>query len=309
VDDQFLMQPVATETQLAFTRQILSQMGYDFQYGRQDLSSHPFMISMGSKDVRLTTMVMENDPGFALYSSIHEGGHALYEFGIPSHSPGMPDCTVGSLSLHESQSRLWENNISRSLSFWESQFEKFRAIFPDNLAGKTSIDVFRAYNKVTPSLIRIAADELTYHFHIILRFELENAIINGQLAVADLPEAWNAKIKEYLGLDVPSDTEGVLQDIHWSHGSFGYFPTYSMGSLYAAQFYAAAQRDVPDLDEQFRQGNFGALRTWLSEKIWSHGDQYNAETLCQMATGEPLNVNYFVTYARNKFGAAYGLNT
>lgn len=309
IDDSFLLQNIPAETQLSYTRKVLERMGYDFHFGRQDLSSHPFMISMGHTDVRVTTMVRDNDLGFALYSSVHEGGHALYELGIPSHSPGMPDSMVGSLSLHESQSRLWENNVSRGLPFWESQFVDFKHCFPGQLAGKSAFDVFRAYNKVEPSLIRIAADELTYHFHIILRFELENALFNGQLSVQDLPSAWNQKIKDYLGLDVPSDTEGVLQDIHWSHGSFGYFPTYSLGSLYAAQFHAKAIESVPNLEDAFRRGDFSPMRDWLSQNIWSKGNQYTAETLCELATGEPLNVNYFVSYARNKFGAAYGLNS
>lgn len=309
IDDSFLRTNIPAAQQLEWSHRILEKMGYDFQYGRQDLSSHPFMISMGPRDVRVTTMVDENDVGFSMYSSIHEGGHALYELGVPDQFPGMPAGDVCTLSIHESQSRLWENNVCRSLPFLDSQFQDFSQLFPDKLAGKSSMDVFKAFNKVEPSLVRIAADELTYHFHIILRFELEEALINGKIEVKDLPAAWNEKVKNYLGLDVPNDAQGVLQDIHWSHGSFGYFPTYSLGSLYAAQFLNAAERAVPDLNAQFAKGEFGSLRSWLSENIWAHGHLYDAEDLCKIATGEPLNVNYFVSYARKKFGVAYGINS
>lgn len=307
VDDSFVRQHISKEAQLTWSESVLRKLGYDMNHGRQDLSAHPFTIAFNPEDVRITTMVDENDLREMLYSSVHEGGHAMYEQGLPITHFGLPAAEACSLAIHESQSRLWENNVARSEAFWAHFEPSFRALFPDKLRDYTSLDIFRAMNQVRPNLIRISSDELTYHFHIALRFEIEDDLINKRLKVKDLPEAWNAKVKSYLGLDVPGDSMGVLQDIHWSHGNIGYFPTYSLGSFYAAQFMHQAQQAIPGLDDQFRQGDFSGLKGWLGKEIHQRGRLYFAEELCEMITGEPLNVQYFIDYARDKFRRIYGI--
>lgn len=294
--------------QLKFGELVVKEMGYDLSTGRQDVSAHPFTMGISARDVRITTATDPGDLRVMLYSSVHEGGHAIYEQGLSTDEYGMPGGEACSLSIHESQSRLWENNVARSLDFWNHFTPVLQKTFPGKFDQATPEAIFKAVNKVEPGLIRIHTDELTYHFHIILRFELENDLINGRIEVKDLPEAWNAKVKSYLGLDVPSDQKGVLQDIHWSFGSFGYFPTYSLGSLYAAQLMAAAGRDYPDLQFQFAQGNMQPVKQWMNEKIHDKGRLYTAEKLCEMATGEGLNVKYFGDYARAKFNHIYGLS-
>lgn len=307
VDDSFLGQDIEEEKQMAYGLAIAEQLGFDTATGRLDKSVHPFTISMDSSDVRITTRVQLDDIRDMLYSTVHEAGHAIYEQGLNGADYGWPGSESCSLSIHESQSRLWENNVARSLPYWKHHFKSFAELYPDGLQGRNPEEVFRAVNLVEPNLIRIASDELTYHFHIILRFELEDALVNGRLSIADLPAAWNEKVKSYLGLDVPNNAQGVLQDIHWSHGSFGYFPTYSLGSFYAAQFMAAAGRDFPDLQGQFERGEFGPLKTWLNEQIHDHGKLHDSEAICKMVTGEGLNVKYFMDYAKDKFGRVYGL--
>ncbi len=307
VDESFLLQTVGEDAQLAYSWEVIQKLGYSRETGRQDKAPHPFSISMAPTDARITTMVDEKDIREMLFSTIHEVGHALYEMGLSEETIGWPESEACSLSIHESQSRLWENNVARTYQFCEHFFEPMRKLFPDQLAGKTAEDVFKAVNRVEPNLVRISSDELTYHFHILLRFELELALVNRELKVADLPAAWNAKVKQYLGIDVPSDTKGVLQDIHWSHGSFGYFPTYSLGSFYAAQFLAQARKELKDLDGSFAKGEFLPLKEWLNEKIHRHGKLYNSEELCEMVTGERLNIAHFSAYARKKFGRVYGI--
>ncbi len=307
VTDSFLLQTVGEDAQLAFSWEVIRKMGYSREFGRQDKAPHPFSISMAPTDARITTMVDENDIRNMLFSTIHEVGHALYEMGLPEETIGWPESEACSLSIHESQSRLWENNVARTYEFCEYFFEQMRDLFPDQLKGKTAEDVFKAVNRVEPGLVRISSDELTYHFHILLRFELELALVNRELKVADLPAAWNEKIKQYLGLDVPSDTKGVLQDIHWSHGSFGYFPTYSLGSFYAAQFMAQASKELDDLPGLIAKGEFLPLKNWLNKKIHRHGKLYTSKELCQMVTGEQLNIAHFNAYVREKFGKVYGI--
>lgn len=307
VDDSFLKQEISAEKQLEWSREVLLAMGYDLNMGRQDLSAHPFTINMHPTDVRITTMVKNDDIREMLYSSIHEAGHALYEQGLPADQFGFPSGEACSLGIHESQSRLWENNVCRSLEFWEHFFPSFSALFPDKLKGKGPEDVFKAVNKVAPSFIRISSDELTYHFHVILRFEIENAMINGEVKVKDLPALWNEKVKKYLGIDVPNDAQGVLQDIHWSHGSIGYFPTYSLGSFYAAQLLDTVRGQIPNLDTQFAKGEYGQLKSWLNTNIHAWGKQLNAEDLCEQATGKKLDVQHFIRYAKEKFGQVYGI--
>jgi carboxypeptidase Taq len=307
IDDTWLCQAVSEKKQSDWSEQVLSNLGFDFNKGRQDVSVHPFTLSLHPTDVRLTTRIDVHDIRDILYSSIHEAGHGIYEQGLNPAFFGFPSGEACSLGIHESQSRLWENNVGRSLEFWECFFPSLARLYPDELKGKTAEDMFKAVNKVEANYIRIAADELTYHFHILLRTELENDLINSRLAVHELPEAWNAKVKEYLGLTVNDPRQGVLQDIHWSHGSIGYFPTYSLGSFYAAQFMAQAQMDLPSLNQDMARGHFGGLKTWLNEKIHSHGRSLNAEEICTAVTGSGLDVSHFIRYAKQKFGHVYGI--
>jgi carboxypeptidase Taq len=306
VDDSFLRTPVSKEAQWQFTLRVLRDLGYDFDHGRQDYSTHPFSISFGMEDVRITTKFTETDVQDMLYSTIHECGHALYEQGLPPSGYGMPAGEACSLSIHESQSRIWENNIGRSLAFWEHYFDAFAQLFPDKLKGKTPLHVFQAVNKVAPSLIRISADEVTYHFHIMLRYELEKDLMERRLHPRDLPQAWNAKVKQYLHINVPNDAQGCLQDVHWSHGSLGYFPTYSLGSLYAAQFEAHALRSDAAMAPALKNGNFAPLRQWLAANIYQNGRLYASQELCKRVTGEPLQADYFVRYIQTKLKVVYG---
>ncbi len=287
--------------------ELLKQMGYDFEAGRQDISTHPFTTNFGALDVRVTTRINEHDLGEMLWSCIHEGGHALYEQGLNNGDYGLPSSESISLGIHESQSRLWENNVGRSLPYWKANFPRLQQIFPENLGKASAEDFYKAMNTVKPSLIRTSADELTYHFHILIRFELEKALIEGSLEVKDLTSAWNKKYKEYLGVDVPSDSKGVLQDIHWSHGLIGYFPTYSLGSFYAAQFYSKASADIPGLEDQISKGQLKPLLGWLRENIHQHGKLYSSEEISKRITGEKLNFKYFLRYAKNKYAALYNL--
>lgn len=243
-DESFMFKHYDKDKQWNFTLHLLKQLGYDYKAGRQDLSSHPFSTSFGPLDSRITTRVNENDLSEIIWSSIHEGGHATYEQGLKIENYGLPAGSYLSLGIHESQSRLWENNVGRSLAYWKNNFKTLQELFPENLSDCTVEDFYKAMNLVKPSLVRTNADELTYHFHVLIRYEIEKELIAGNISVSELPKVWNAKYKEYLDIDVTSDSEGVLQDIHWSHGSFGYFPTYSLGSFYAAQFYAKARKSV-----------------------------------------------------------------
>ena len=307
-EDILMKQYYPKEKQLAYTESILTNMGYDFEAGRQDISTHPFSTSFSSQDSRVTTRVNENDLSEILWSSIHEGGHALYEQGLKIENYGLPEGTYLSLGIHESQSRLWENNVGRSLAFWNNQFPKLQETFPENLTNYSVKDFYNAMNIVKSSLIRTNADELTYHFHVLIRYEIEKELIAGAIEVNDLPSIWNAKYKEYLNIEVPSDTKGVLQDIHWSHGSFGYFPTYSLGSFYAAQFFHKAAQEIPDLENKIEKGNFSELLTWLRTNIHQHGRIYSANELCEKVTGEKLNFSYFMNYAKKKYTSIYQLS-
>lgn len=307
VNDNFMDQYFNHDKQWDFGIEVLKDMGYDFDGGRQDISSHPFTINFAATDVRVTTRVSEETFNEMLWSCIHEGGHALYEQGLPDSEYGLPSGEAVSLGIHESQSRLWENNVGRSLEFWEWKFARLKEIFPKQFDGVSAMDFFKAMNKVQPSLIRVNADELTYHFHILIRYELEKAIMEENLNAADLPEAWNAEYKEYLGVVVPNDSKGVLQDIHWSHGSIGYFPTYSIGSFYAAQFHAAAEKEIGTLDPNDAEDYLKNLLSWLRENIHQYGKQYSSKELSERITGEPLNSKYFMDYANKKYGLIYGL--
>ncbi len=307
VDNKFFFQPFDRDAQWHFGIELLQQMGFDFNRGRQDISSHPFTTSFSMNDVRVTTRINENDFSEMIWSCIHEGGHALYEQGLLAEQYGMPLGEAISLGIHESQSRLWENNVGRSLPYWKHNFEVAKKYFPKQLQNFSAEDFYKGTNRVEASLIRTNADELTYHSHVMIRYEIEKQIFEDKLKVNDLPDYWNAKYKEYLGIDVPSDSQGVLQDVHWSHGSFGYFPTYSLGSFYAAQFFNQAQKEIPNLLNEIENGNTTNLLNWLREKIHQYGKFYTAQELCVKITGEKLNFTHFMNYAKNKFGTIYDL--
>jgi carboxypeptidase Taq len=306
-NDSFMFGNFDEQKQWDLGIELLQQMGYDFEAGRQDKSSHPFTTSFNSKDVRVTTRISKTDFSEMIWSTIHEGGHALYEQGLPLEEYGLPCGEAISLGIHESQSRLWENNVGRSLNYWKANWNKVTSRFPNEMKNVSPEDFYKAMNLVQPSLIRTNADELTYHFHIMIRFEMEKAMMEGNVHVNDLPEKWNSLYKQFLQIDVPSDKEGILQDIHWSHGSIGYFPTYSLGSFYAAQFYAKAQTEISGLENEIGKGNMKPLFEWLRVKIHQHGKMYSAQEICQLVTGEKLNFDYFMEYAQKKYTDIYQL--
>ncbi|ACR80515.1 MULTISPECIES: carboxypeptidase M32 [Kosmotoga] len=283
----------------------LKAIGYDFEAGRLDETVHPFTISLGAGDVRVTT---KYDPHFlqpSLYGTFHEGGHALYEQGLPEEFKYTPIYGAVSLGIHESQSRMMENMVARSYEFLKFFYPEIKKVFPKQF-GRVSLDRFyRAINHVEPSLIRIEADEVTYNFHIMLRFELEEAMLNKSLEVKDLPRAWNEKIKEYLGIEPQNDAEGVLQDVHWANGMIGYFPSYMLGNLYAAQLFAKAEEEIPKLRKNIEKGNVAVLIEWLRENIHRHGKKYLPEELIKISTGEELNPEYFIRYIKEKYTKIY----
>ena len=305
VDNDFLFKKYGHKKQWEYGLKALEDMGYDFKTGRQDISAHPFTISFSPEDVRVTTRIDERDFTNMLWSCIHEGGHGLYEQGLPTDQYGLPLGQAISLGIHESQSRLWENNVARSLPYWKANYKSIQGLFPRNLSGIPLKKFYKGINKIVPNLIRTEADELHYHFHVLIRFEIEKGLMEGSMEVDDLEEIWNAKYKEYMDLEVPDAKQGILQDIHWSHGSIGYFPTYSLGSFYAAQFFQQAVKELPNLLSEIEQGNTQSLLTWLRAQVHQHGQYYNAKDLCIKITGEPLNFKYFMDYAKTKFKAVY----
>ena len=296
----------AEETQEELSREILEHVGYDFDRGRLDVSSHPFT-SGNQFDCRVTTRFDENDPLGAVGSTIHEFGHAQYNLGLPQEHFGTPLGTSRDLSVHESQSRLWENHVGRSRAFWQEFLPTFQERFPQTEEA-TVQDAYEAFNQVyEDNFIRVEADELTYHLHIVVRFEIERDLVRGDLAVEDVPEVWNDKYEEYLGIRPDNDAVGCLQDIHWSHGNFGYFPTYSLGSVMAAQLFAAAEAEIDDLDDRIAAGEFDELREWLGENVHQHGARYETNELVKRATGEDFTADAFLEYVDGKYGELYGI--
>lgn len=305
VDDSFLSRHFDKDKQWQLGMEVLRRMHFDFEAGRQDISEHPFTTNFSSKDVRVTTRIDENDFANMLWSCIHEGGHALYEQGLPADQYGMPLGEYCSLSIHESQSRLWENCVGRGLPFWQHNYKLVKEYFPDQLNDIPVEQFYKAINKVQPSLIRTEADELTYHFHVMIRYEIEKQLIEGTISSKDIPAIWNELYKQYLGVTVPDDKQGCLQDVHWSHGSFGYFATYSIGSLYAAQLYATICKQDLSIEEQLANGNNRPVLEWLQQHIYQYGRYYNSEELCRQATGDTLNSSFFIDYVNKKFSAIY----
>jgi carboxypeptidase Taq len=302
-DDQFLQEYYKESDQWDFGLQVLTRMGYNFNCGRQDKSPHPFTISFAPSDVRITTRVDLHNYAYMLWSTIHEGGHALYEQGLPESEYGMPLGQAASLAVHESQSRLWENHVGRSMEFWQYYYPELQHKFPRQLKDISVEQFYKATNKIAPNLIRTEADELHYHLHVLIRYEIEKLMITDEVSTKDLPAVWNELYAKYLNMKVPNDAEGVLQDVHWAFGSIGYFPTYSLGSFYAAQFYAKAQESIKYFDKNISSGQFNPLLKWLRENVHQHGRRYESEALCKKITGEPLDLKYFMDYVTNKFGA------
>ena len=292
------------EQQAAFLREVTERLGFDYARGRIDVSLHPFCSGTGS-DVRMTTRYKENQPLDALFSSIHETGHGLYEQGLPEEHLGTALGIHAGMAMHESQSRLWENQVARSRGFWRCFESRWRALFPAQTAGVSAEELYLAVNTVEPTLIRVDADEVTYNLHIVLRFELEKKLFTGELAVRDLPAAWRAASRELIGLEPANDREGVLQDVHWSDGSFGYFPSYCLGNMIAAQLWYRALALRPNLEADFGRGDFTWLLGWLRENVHRHGRRYSALELVRRVTGEELSPQPLLRYLRERYGALY----
>jgi len=289
-------------------REVVGLMGFDDAGWRLDDTVHPFATRIGGGDVRITTRWDEHFFPTGLYGAMHECGHGLYEAGLPRRLRRLPSGGTESLGMHESQSRLWENMVGRGRAFCTVLAPRIAALAGGELGNIDADRLYRAVNRVTPSYIRVEADEATYALHIILRFELEQALIDGTLAVRDLPEAWNARFEEYFGIPVESDVDGVLQDVHWSAGLIGYFPTYALGNLIAGQLWERANADLPDLDDQLAAGELGPLRDWLGEHVHRHGAKFTTAELLAREAGGPMSVTPFTGYLKAKLGDVYGLD-
>ncbi|HEY4825942.1 MAG TPA: carboxypeptidase M32 [Solirubrobacteraceae bacterium] len=308
VDDSCLHGHFPVERQRELVTWLLGLMGFDYSSWRMDDAVHPFAAGFGNRDVRITTRWDERFLPTSVYGAMHECGHGLYEEGVAESLQRTPLGHPDSLGLHESQSRLWENMVGRGRPFCEVLAPRVAATFDGRVARVDGDSLYRAVNKVMPSLIRVEADEVTYGLHIILRFELEQELVDGRLAVKDLPEAWNARYKEYLGVDVPDDANGVLQDVHWAAGLIGYFPTYALGNLIAGQLFERAHAEMPDLDAQLASGELHGLREWLRERVHQYGAKFSTDELLRRVTGDPIEVGPFVAYLKGKLSHVYDLD-
>jgi carboxypeptidase Taq len=307
-DDACLEQLYPEAQQLAFGRSVIEKLGYDFKRGRQDKTHHPYMTRFSAGDVRITTRVRERDLTDALFSTIHESGHAMYEQGINRDFEGTPLATGTSSGVHESQSRCWENLVGRSRAFWQFFYPQLQATFPDQLNTVSFETFYRAINKVAPSLIRTDADEVTYNLHVMIRFDLETALLEGALAVRDLPDAWQAHYQSDLGVCAPDNRDGVLQDVHWYGGQIGgVFQGYTLGNIMSAQFYEAALRAQPGIPYEIAQGKFDTLHGWLTANIYQHGSKFTADEIVERATGQALTIAPYIRYLRTKYGELYSL--
>ncbi len=307
VSDACLHGHFPRDRQEAFARRVSQQFGFDFARGRLDYSAHPFCTTFNHQDVRMTMRVDESRFGMLLFGVLHETGHGLYEQGIRPVFDRTPLYNGTSLGMHESQSRMWENLVGRSREFWSRFYPDLQAAFPESLGQASLDDFYRAINQVTPSFIRVQADEVTYNLHIMLRFELETELLEGKLRVAELPEAWNARMQSYLGITPPDDARGVLQDVHWSSGLVGYFPTYALGNLMSVQLYEQALKDEPGIKDDIAAGRFDRLLGWLRDRIHQHGRKYTAPELMKRVTGRKLTAAPYVRYLKRKYGKIYGL--
>ena len=307
-DDSCLRRTFPEAPQMAFGVSVIERVGYDMTRGRLDKTHHPFCTKFAAGDVRITTRVRENDLSEALFSTLHEAGHALYEQGVDAAFEGTPLNSGASAGVHESQSRLWENVVGRSRGFWEHFYPRLRDTFPDQLASVPPEAFYRAINKVERSLIRTDADEVTYNLHVMMRFDLELAMLEGRLAVKDLPEAWRARFAADFGITPPDDRDGCLQDVHWYAGSVGGgFQGYTIGNILAAQFHAAALRAHPAIPAQMAQGEFATLHAWLRQHLYRHGRKFTPDELVERATGGPMSIAPYIAYLRTKYGELYRL--
>jgi carboxypeptidase Taq len=307
VDDSMLHQPFPLEQQQAFGRMVTEAIGFDFNRGRQDETVHPFATNFSVNDVRITTRYNPEFLNPALFGLMHEAGHGMYEQGVSQDLEGTPLARGTSLSVHESQSRMWENLVGRSRNFWQWALPKLKATFPEQM-GAVDLDSFhRAINKVQRSFIRVEADEATYNLHIMLRFELEDDLINDRVKVADLPQVWNERFERDLGVVPPTDALGVLQDVHWSAGLLGYFPTYALGNLLSVQYYNRALQDHPSIPDEITEGKFDTLLHWLRENIHQHGRKFNTDELTRRVTGTGIDPRPYVDYLKDKYSTIYGL--
>ncbi len=304
---EILHREFPVDRQEVFGQAAAAAIGFDFESGRLDKTTHPFCSGFGPGDCRITTRYNPRFFNEAFFGILHESGHGMYEQGLDPAHYGTPLGSAASLGIHESQSRLWENQVGRSRPFWEHFFPRARQTFPAALRDVSLDAWYFAVNEVQPSFIRVEADEATYNLHIVLRFELEQALLTGDLAPADVPGAWNERFQQILGLMPPNDVQGSLQDIHWSFGGLGYFPTYTLGNLYAAQLMDTARRDLPGLEDDFRRGEFGRLKSWLSDNVYRQGQRYRPQELCRRVTGRPLDYRPFLTYLREKYEPLYRL--
>lgn len=303
----FLYRQFPKEAQESFSDKILEQLGYDFDAGRLDETVHPFMIGINRQDVRITTKYDEKDFRTAVFGTIHECGHALYEQNIGEELSGTLVETGASMGIHESQSLFFENFVGRSEKFWEKNYEMLKMFSPEQFGQVSQEEFIRAINESKPSLIRIEADELTYALHIMIRYELEKGLFNGELEVKDLPQLWNDKYEEYLGVRPSNNSEGVLQDVHWAGASFGYFPSYALGYMYAAQFKNAMLKDLPNYDELLAAGDIAPIRNWLTENVHKHGSMKKPLEILEEATGEGLNAEHLAKYLEEKYSKVYQL--
>ncbi|QBP41293.1 carboxypeptidase M32 [Paenisporosarcina antarctica] len=303
----FLFKYFPKEKQKQFSLDILKQLGYDFNAGRLDETVHPFATGLNRGDVRITTKYDENDFRTAIFGTIHECGHALYEQNISAELEGLPLSTGTSMGIHESQSLFYENFVGRNEKFWEQNFSTLQAYAPEQFGHVAVMDFLAAINESKSSLIRIEADELTYPLHIMIRYEIEKGLFNGDMQVEELPQIWNDKYEEYLGVRPTNDAEGILQDVHWAGGAFGYFPSYALGFLYASQLKSAMLIDLPHFDDLCANGNLEPIKDWLTEKVHRHGSMKKPLEILQDATGEGLNATYLVEYLEEKYGRIYQL--
>lgn len=307
VDGAVIHRHYDPDKQWTLAHEALRAIGYDFARGRMDRVPHPFCTTFSNHDVRVTNRVLPDFFNSAFFGALHEGGHALYEQGSPDQFERTALAGGTSLGVHESQSRLWENLVGRSRAFWEFFFPKFKKAFRKNAADMDAEKMYRAVNKVQPSFIRVEADEVTYSLHVMLRFEAENLLLENKLRVSELPSWWDEAMSSYLGITPPDVAQGVLQDVHWSMGLYGYFPTYSLGTFFSAQLFEQARKELGDLDAQFARGEFTPLREWLTEKIYRHGRKFTLNELAVQITGEPLQTRSYLAYLKRKYGQIYGL--
>jgi carboxypeptidase Taq len=306
-DNSFLKQNYKKEYQEIIGRYVITRFGYDWNRGRLDVAAHPFTTEFGLGDVRITTRYLDDDAGSALFSTMHEAGHAMYAQGLPEKYNRHPLSGAASLAIHESQSRLWENLVGRSKEFWSFFYPSLQMLFPQYLGNVSAMDFYRGINKVEPSLIRVEADEATYNMHIMLRLEIEIGLMEGTIEVKDLPDIWNAKMQDYLGITPPNDANGVLQDVHWAGGMIGYFPTYALGNLASVQLWDKMLEEHPNVPDEIAQGKFDTILGWMREHVHQFGNKYEPQEIMLKATGSKITPEPYIRYLKTKYGEIYNL--